>query len=306
MGALVDGVWRSEDVWKRERGRFVREVSQFRDAIDQDDGQFPFAPGRYHLYVSYACPWAHRTLIVRELRGLTEAIGVSSVEAVFENDGWEFSERCPDNGHQSRFAYELYQRANPNYTGRVTVPILWDLEREAIVNNESSEIIRMFNRMEGTGSCPDLFPAELRGAIDEVNARIYFTLNNGVYRAGFATTQNAYEEAVTQVFSTLEWLEQHLEGREFLVGSQLTEADVRLFPTLIRFDSIYYGHFKCGLRRIADFPNLNRYLRGLYQRSAFQETTRIEEAKRHYYCSHRSINPTGIVPLGPRLSWDTK
>lgn len=304
MGALVDGVWRSEDVWRRERGRFVREASQFRDVFDGEDGRFPFSAGRYHLYVSYACPWAHRTLIVRALRGLESSVGVSNVEAVFVDDGWEFSSSCPDRLNQSRYVYELYQKANPSYSGRVTVPILWDSERETIVNNESSEIIRIFNRLEGTRSCPDLYPVEQRGEIDGVNERIYSSLNNGVYRAGFATGQEAYSEAVTQIFETLDWLDERLDGRDYLVGPRLSEADIRLFPTLIRFDSIYYGHFKCSNCRLVDYPNIWRYLRGLYKREAFRSTTRIEEAKTHYYLSHRSINPTGIVPVGPNLVWD--
>jgi len=304
MGALVNGVWKTEEVWRREKGRFRREASQFRDWLNQSDGRFPFEPGRYHLYVSYACPWAHRTLIVRALKGLESAIGVSGVEALMLDNGWEFSTANPDQVNQRAFAYELYQLADPAYSGRVTVPILWDSKQNTIVSNESSEIIRMFNQLDGDQSCLDFYPEPLREAIDPINERVYHALNNGVYRAGFSTTQAAYTEAVEELFGTLDWLDAQLEGAEYLVGGRLTEADIRLFPTLVRFDSVYYGHFKCGLRRITDYPNLWRYLCGLYQRDAFRSTTRIEEIKRHYYASHRRINPTGIVPVGPILSWD--
>jgi putative glutathione S-transferase len=305
MGALVDGVWNTEEVWRRERGRFFREASQFRSWLNQADGRFAFEPGRYHLYVSYACPWAHRTLIVRALKGLESAIGVSGVEALMLDNGWEFSAANPDHVNQRAYAYELYQLANSAYSGRVTVPILWDSKKSTIVSNESSEIIRMFNQLEGVNqSCPDIYPKSLRGEIDRVNDRVYRTVNNGVYRAGFSTTEGAYAEAVGELFATLDWLEQRLEGVDYLVGDGLTEADIRLFPTLVRFDSVYYGHFKCAVRRIMDYPNLWGYLRGLYHREAFGSTTRLEEIKRHYYGSHRNINPTGIVPIGPILSWD--
>ena len=303
MGALIEGQWRSDDEWRRVKGAFVRENAQFRSWLNDDD-RFPFEPGRYHLYVSYACPWAHRTLIVRELMGLAPAIGVSVVEPLMLKNGWEFSTRRPDSINDCSFAYQLYQLAKGDYSGRVTVPILWDREAKVIVNNESSEIIRMFNRLPQDASrAMNLYPTALQAQIDSVNDRVYGSVNNGVYRAGFATTQGAYVDAVNRLFETLDWLDETLTHRSYLVGDTLTEADIRLFVTLIRFDAVYVSHFKCSRRRIVDYPSLWSYVRRLYAIPAFQKTTRLDEIKEHYYGSHPTINPTGIIPVGPDLSW---
>ena len=315
MGLLVDGVW--HDKWydtAESGGRFVRKESQFRHWVTPDgapgpsgDGGFKAEPGRYHLYVSLACPWAHRALIFRSLKGLEEMIGVSVVHWLMRGEGWTFADGpgvVPDTVNGAERLYEIYAKAQPGYTGRVTVPVLWDRERGTIVNNESSEIIRMLNTaFDGVGAKPgDYYPEALRAEIDEINARVYATLNNGVYRSGFATTQEAYEEAVNPLFDTLDWLEETLsDGRPYLCGETLTEADWRLFTTLIRFDPVYVGHFKCNRRRIADYPRLSAYTKRLYEHPGVAETVDFGHIKRHYYESHRQINPTGIVPVGPDL-----
>ena len=309
MGMLVRGVW--QDVWYDTRttgGAFVRQDATFRNQVSPEPGaRFRPEEGRYHLYVSLACPWAHRTLIARALKGLERAIPVSVVDPLMLERGWEFSGGpgcAPDPLHGDRYLYQVYQRARGDYTGRVTVPVLWDRQEGTIVNNESSEILRMLNSaFDGlaTRPCPDLYPEDLRSAIDAVNERVYHTVNNGVYKAGFATTQDVYENAVTALFSTLDSLEDTLGQQAFLAGDRATEADWRLFTTLIRFDAVYHGHFKCNIRRIVDYPNLWEYTRALYQVPGVAETVSLDHIKRHYYGSHRTINPTGIVPVGPAL-----
>lgn len=308
MGLLVDGKW--QDRWYETRdGRFERKDSQFRKHVTaQGEDGFPAQAGRYHLYVSLACPWAHRTLIMRRLKGLEAMVGLSVVHWHMAEQGWSFENGpgvIPDPGGAS-FLHEVYVRADPDYTGRVTVPVLYDLERRTIVSNESAEILRMFgSAFDGIGAASgDYTPAALRGQIDEVNARVYDTVNNGVYKAGFATTQPAYEEAVRTLFESLDWLEGRLSRQRFLVGDALTEADIRLFTTLVRFDPVYYGHFKCNLRRITDYPALWDYTRSLYQHPGIRETVDFQHIKGHYYQSHPTINPNGIVPLGPVLDWD--
>jgi putative glutathione S-transferase len=314
MGLLIDGRW--HDRWydtKGSGGRFVRSEAPFRNWVTADgspgpsgEGGFAAEPGRYHLYVSLACPWAHRTLIFRKLKGLEGMIGVSVVHWHMGEQGWTF-EAAPgatgDTLYGSRYLHELYTRAVPGCTGRVTVPVLWDRKRETIVSNESSEIIRMLNAaFDRQGARPgDYWPAELRGEIERINARVYPTVNNGVYRAGFATTQEAYEEAVSELFAALDWLEDLLSRRRYLAGERITEADWRLFTTLIRFDPVYHGHFKCNLRRLVDHPNLWAWTRELYQWPGVAETVNLAHIKHHYYGSHKTINPTGIVPVGPLL-----
>jgi putative glutathione S-transferase len=312
MGLLVDGQW--QDRWydtKSTGGRFVRKDAAFRNWVSADGapgptgaGGFAAQAGRYHLYVSLACPWAHRTLIVRALKGLESMIDVSVVHWLMLENGWTFADGpgvVSDNVNHATLLHQVYTAADPHYSGRVTVPILWDKQRATIVNNESSEIIRMLNSaFDNLGAQPgDFYPAPLRAQIDAINARVYDTLNNGVYKAGFATTQQAYEEAVTPLFETLDWLDAQLATQRYLTGAQLTEADIRLFTTLIRFDAVYVGHFKCNLRRIADYPNLAAYTRDIYQLPGIAQTVDFMHIKRHYYESHRGINPTGIVPLGP-------
>ena len=316
MGLLVDGQW--HDQWydtTSTGGRFVRQDSAFRNWVTPDGspgpsgvGGFKAEPGRYHLYVSLACPWAHRTLIFRKLKGLTDMIDFSVVHWLMLENGWTFMDGpgvIPDPLYSARFLYEIYTRAEPRYTGRVTVPVLWDKATKTIVNNESSEIIRMFNSaFDACGATAgDFYPEELRAEIDALNARIYRKVNNGVYKAGFATTQEAYEKAFVELFETLDFLEERLGTRRFLIGDRLTEADWRLFTTLVRFDPVYVGHFKCNLRRIADYPKLSSYLRGLYQMPGVAETVNLVHIKGHYYQSHRTINPTGIVPLGPEIKF---
>ncbi|WP_184799831.1 glutathione S-transferase family protein [Nitrospirillum iridis] len=316
MGLLVDGEWR--DVWYETTstgGRFVRKDSAFRHWVTADgaagpsgEGGFKAEPGRYHLYVSLACPWAHRTLILRALKGLEDAISVSVVHWRMLEEGWTFTQgpgTVPDTVNGAHALYQVYLAADAHYTGRVTVPVLWDKQRRTIVNNESSEIIRMLNTaFDGVGATPgDYYPVALRPEIVALNSRIYDTVNNGVYKAGFATTQAAYEEAVAPLFNTLDWLDERLASRRFLTGDHVTEADIRLFTTLVRFDAVYVGHFKCNIRRIADYPNLSAYLRDLFQLPGVAATVNLEHIKRHYYESHRSINPTGIVPVGPALDF---
>ena len=314
MGLLIEGEWR--DQWyetKSSGGRFVRKESSFRDWV-RADGSTRFTPevGRYHLYVSYACPWAHRTLIFRKLKGLESAIGVSVVEPLMASDGWTFGPApgsTPDPVNHARFLREIYVKADPRYTGRVTVPVLWDRKHETIVSNESSEIIRMFDQEFGDvsdagGADAEFWPAALRDEIEAVNAFVYPNINNGVYRCGFATTQEAYEEAFAQLFFALDAVEERLGSRRYLLGDRITEADWRLFTTLVRFDAVYVGHFKCNRNRIADFPNLSGYLRELYQWPGVRETVHMDHIKDHYYRSHTTINPTGVVPAGPALDLD--
>lgn len=312
MGLLVDGVW--TDQWydtKSTGGKFVRKDAAFRNWITKTGEAGPSGKSgftaerdRYHLYVSYACPWAHRTLIYRKLKGLEDIIPVTAVEPLMLDNGWTFNEPDPVNG--ANYAWHLYVKADPTYTGRATVPILWDKKTKTIVSNESAEIIRMFNSAfdELTGSTLNLSPEDLLPQIDEINETVYHSVNNGVYKAGFATTQSAYEEAVTELFSTLDQLEKRLEDQRYLVGDRLTEADWRLFTTLVRFDAVYVGHFKCNIRRIDDYPNLSNYLRELYQMPGVAETVEIATIKEHYYGSHESINPTRVIPVGPQLDLD--
>lgn len=316
MGLLVEGVWhdiRRNEETDKTGGRFVRKPAQFRNWVTPDgspgpsgEGGFAAETGRYHLYVSLACPWAHRTLIFRKLKKLENLIGVSVVDPAALENGWEFNEAFPDHLYGLNHYYELYLRADPHYSGRVTVPALWDRKRETIVSNESAEIIRMLNSAFNglTDSDLDFYPEPLRGAIDTINEAVYTHINNGVYRAGFATSQAAYEEACTGLFQMLDEIDDRLTSQRYLVGNRLTEADWRLFTTLIRFDAVYYGHFKCNLRRIADYENLSGYVRDLYQVQGVKETVDIAQIKRHYYYSHNSINPTRIVPLGPLLDFD--
>jgi putative glutathione S-transferase len=310
MGMLVEGEWK--DVWydtKASGGRFVRKAAAFRNWVTADGSSgFPAASGRYHLYVSYACPWAHRTLIFRKLKNLEKHISISVVNPLMREHGWTFEPGpgvIADPVDDSRFLYEVYTRAMPDYTGRVTVPILWDTETGTIVNNESSEIIRMFNSafdvIGATG--PDFYPAELAKDIDIINEMVYHDVNNGVYRAGFATTQEAYEEAVKGLFDALDELETILSKQPYLVGDRLTEADWRLFTTLLRFDPVYVGHFKCNIRRIADYPNLWDFTKRLYRMEGVAETVHMDHIKKHYYESHLTINPTGIVPVGPEIDF---
>ena len=316
MGLLVDGKW--QDTWydtKATKGRFERKASQFRNWITPDGAAGPsgsdgFAaePGRYHLYISYACPWAHRTLIFRSLKGLEDSISLSVVHWYMAENGWTFAEAdgvIADSVNSADFLHQVYTVVDDNYTGRVTVPVLWDKQQNRIVSNESSEIIRMFNSaFDGVGAkAGDYYPAARREDIDAVNARVYRDVNNGVYRAGFATTQEAYEEAATALFDALDWLEERLSHSRYLVGDEITEADWRLFTTLVRFDPVYVGHFKCNLKRIADYPNLSNYVRDLYQQPGIAQTVRMDHIKGHYYASHDTINPTRIVPVGPDIDY---
>ena len=316
MGLLIDGAWRDQGYdTAASGGRFVRKDSAFRSWVTPDGmpgpsggGGFRAEPGRYHLYVSLACPWAHRALIMRALKGLEGMIGVSVVHWLMREDGWTFAEgpgTVPDTVNDARFLHQVYTAADPHYSGRATVPVLWDKRTGTIVNNESSEVIRMLgSAFDGVGAAAgDYYPEPLRAEIDAVNARIYGTLNNGVYKAGFATTQAAYEEAVRPLFETLDWLEARLAERRFLLGDAFTEADIRLFTTLARFDPVYAGHFKCNLRRLVDYPHLWAYARDVFQRPGVAATVDFEHIKRHYYESHRGVNPTGIVPVGPLLDF---
>lgn len=311
MGLLIDGVW--HDQWydtSSTGGRFVRKASQFRNWVTSDgrEGGFKAESGRYHLYVSYACPWAHRTLIFRKLKGLEEMIPISVVNWFMGEHGWTFE---PEDGVISdpifnvKYLHEIYTKADPQYTGRVTVPILWDKQTQTIVNNESSEIIRMFNSaFDEIGAKPgDYYPESLREEIDKINDRVYDTVNNGVYKCGFATTQEAYEEALKPLFDSLDWLEEKLSQQRYLTGEKTTEADWRLFTTLVRFDPVYVGHFKCNIRRIVDYPNLWGYLRDLYQTPGVADTVNFKHIKRHYYQSHGTINPTRVVPVGPEIDF---
>ncbi len=306
MGLLIDGVW--QDQWydtKKTGGRFVRQSSQFRDFVTADGSSgFKAEPCRYHLYVSLACPWAHRTLIFRKLKGLEEIISVSVVHWHMGAEGWAFREgpgASPDPIFGAGHLHQIYTAARSDYTGRVTVPVLWDKQQGTIVSNESAEIIRMLNRAFEAWATPgqDFYPADLRAAIDEINEIVFDKVNNGVYKAGFATRQEAYGEAFDALFQTLDDLEARLARQRYLVGDRLTEADWRLFTTLLRFDPVYVGHFKCNKRRLVDYPNLWSFTRELYQMPGVAETVNMHHIKQHYYGSHRTVNPTGIVPKGP-------
>lgn len=316
MGLLINGRW--HDQWYESKdGSFQREQALRRNWVTADglagptgtDG-FAAQAGRYHLYVSLACPWAHRTLIARKLKGLESLIDVSVVSWLMLENGWTFDKAFGSTGdrlNELSFLHQRYTRDTPDYSGRVTVPVLWDTQRQCIVSNESADIIRMFNSAfnELTGNTLDFYPQELTAEVDRWNDSIYPALNNGVYRAGFATSQSAYEQAFADVFRELEHLETHLAQHRYLAGEHLTEADVRLFTTLIRFDAVYYSHFKCNERRIADYPNLSNWLRELYQWPGVAQTVDFTHIKGHYYASHRTINPTGIIPKGPALDFTT-
>ncbi|WPZ12823.1 glutathione S-transferase family protein [Nitratireductor rhodophyticola] len=314
MGLLVEGVW--HDKWydtSKTGGRFERSRSQFRDFVTRDgapaEGRergFRAEPGRYHLYVSLACPWAHRTLIFRKLKKLEDVISVSVVHHFMGKNGWTFLKEdgaTGDDLYGFDFMHQIYTKADPGYSGRVTVPVLWDKKTETIVSNESAEIIRMLNGAfdEWGDASVDLYPEDLRSEIDSINDVVYDNINNGVYKAGFATTQEAYEEAFGALFAALDQVEERLSRQRYLAGERLSEADWRLFTTLVRFDPVYVGHFKCNLRRIADYPNLSNYLRELYQVPGVAGTVDLLHIKAHYYGSHKTINPSGVVPLGPEL-----
>ncbi len=317
MGKLIDGEWTTQ--WydtTKTGGRFKRAEAGFRNWITADgspgpsgEGGFEAEPGRYHLYVSYACPWAHRTLIFRALKGLEDMIPVSvSDPRMPDEHGWMFTDETgkstdPVNG--AEYLWQVYVKADPHYTGRVTVPTLWDKNRGTIVSNESAEIIRMFNSAfnDLTGNTDDYYPEKLRPRIDEINKRVYSDINNGVYKSGFATTQEAYNEAVTALFDALDWVESLLGEHRYLTGDRITEADWRLFTTLVRFDAVYVGHFKCNRRRIADYPNLSRFLKDLYEQPGVKQTVHMDHIRTHYYWSHTTINPYRIVPIGPELAF---
>ncbi|NOR73358.1 MAG: glutathione S-transferase family protein [Mariprofundaceae bacterium] len=303
MGMLIDGKWETDDgKWASKDGKFHRAKSQFHCRFGKED--FPAEVDRYHLYVSFACPWAHRALIFRKLKGLESLIGLTVVSPDMLKNGWEFHPEEPLYGFN--YAHQLYSKADPEYTGRVSVPILWDKKEQTVVCNESAEIIRIFNSAfnELTGNRDDYYPETLRKEIDEINAFVYPNINNGVYKCGFATKQEAYEEAFDSLFSALDRVESILGEHRYLVGNTLTEADWRLFTTMIRFDAVYVGHFKCNRNRIADYPNLSNYIRELYQHPGVAETVNMDHIKRHYYYSHESINPTRIVPKGPDQDFD--
>lgn len=318
MGLLIEGRWHDQWYESSADGAFQREQAQRRNWVTADgepgptgEGGFKAEAGRYHLYVSLACPWAHRTLILRKLKGLESLIDVSVVSWLMLENGWTFDKAHGSSGDKLddfTYMHQRYTADTATYTGRVTVPVLWDKKLKRIVSNESAEIIRMFNSAfnELTGNQLDFYPEALRSSIDALNDRIYPAVNNGVYRAGFATSQKAYEAAFDDVFAELDHLEQHLSEHRYLAGEYLTEADVRLFTTAIRFDAVYYSHFKCNLRRIADYPNLSNWLRELYQWPGIAETVDFAHIKGHYYASHRTINPTGIVPKGPLQKFDER
>ena len=308
MGQMIDGAWMREDrAFPTSNGAFQRPATRFREGIAPGT-RFAPEPGRYHLYVSLACPWAHRTLILRALKRLESIVSLSVVHWLMGEDGWSFAPGLgvvPDPVMEAAFLHQLYRRADAGFTGRVTVPVLWDLATGSIVNNESADIVRIFNSaFDGIGAAHgDYYPAELRPQIDAVNERVYATLNNGVYRAGFARTQEAYEAAISPLFDTLDWLEGILSAQPFVCGDRLTEADVRLFTTLVRFDPVYHYHFKCNLRRLTDYPALWDYTRSLFQVPRIGATVDFGHIKRHYFMSHETINPTGVVPSGPLLDF---
>ena len=314
MGLLVNGQW--VDQWydtKSSKGEFKRQDSLFRNWVTADgeagpsgEGGFKAEAGRYHLYVSLACPWAHRTLIMRQLKGLEDLISVSVVEPLMLDQGWTFSDQYPDHLYGLDYMHQLYTKVLPDLTSRVTVPVLWDKQRELIVSNESAEIIRMLNSAfnDITGNTDDYYPASLREEIDALNEWIYPTINNGVYRAGFATTQEAYEKAFHELFAALDKLDERLSTRRYLTGPQITEADWRLFTTLLRFDAVYFGHFKTNRQRLEDYANISAYVRDLYQQPGIADTVDMPYIKLHYYGSHHTINPTGVVPVGPALNFE--
>ncbi|WP_205015410.1 glutathione S-transferase family protein [Streptococcus porcinus] len=316
MGLLVDGNW--QDKWydtKSTGGHFVRSQTQFRNWITNDgslgptgDKGFKAESGRYHLYVSLACPWASRTLMMRKLKGLEDHISLSIVNPYMLEHGWTFDDYPgvifdPEFG--STYLYELYLKADPHYSGRVTVPVLWDKKTKTIVNNESEDIIRIFNHAfdDITGNRDDYYPEDLQDKINEVNDFVYRNINNGVYKVGFATKQEVYDKEVQKLFQALGKVEQDLEGHHWLVGNQMTEADIRLFTTLVRFDSVYYGHFKCNLNRLVDYPNLWNYTKRIYNLDGIESTVNMDHIKTHYYGSHKTINPNGIIPKGPMIDW---
>ena len=319
MGLLIDGRWSTN--WydtSKSGGHFVRETARHRNWITVDgasgptgEGGFATESGRYHLYVSYACPWAHRTLIFRLLKDLTDHVSISVVHPLMLENGWSFEKddhgAAGDDLLGCEYLHQIYTRNAPGASGRVTVPVLWDKKRQRIVSNESSEIIRMFNSAFDciTGNRDDYWPEELRDEIEEVNVDIYENVNNGVYRTGFATTVRAYEESVTRLFDALDRLEARLSAQRYLMGDKVTEADWRFFPTLVRFDPVYVGHFKCNIRRIADYPALSGYMRELYQIPGIAGTVVMSHIKQHYYGSHPTLNPTGIVPAGPLLDYES-
>jgi glutathionyl-hydroquinone reductase len=316
MGLLVDGTWQDEDhAGRTQNGHFIRPSTRYRNWITASgeagpsgDGGFPAARGRYHLYVALACPWAHRTVIMRMLKGLEEVVSMSVVAPLYGPHGWRFDGfpgATPDTANGKQELAEIYLFADSRFTGRVSVPVLWDKERRTIVNNESAEIIRMLNGAFGrfTNVTTDYYPQELRAEIDRINEVVYGTVNNGVYRAGFATTQTAYDEAFASLFATLDGIEERLSRQRYVAGAAITEADWRLFTTLVRFDAVYYSHFKCNLRRIIDYPNLSNYLRELYQVPGVAATVNMDHIKTHYYGTHRDINPRGIIPRGPLLDF---
>lgn len=315
MGQLIDGKWSTQ--WydtKKTGGKFERSQAGFRNWVTTDgsagpsgEGGFKAEAGRYHLYVSLACPWAHRTLIFRQLKNLEDLISVSVVSPKMPDEtGWTFDQASGSTGDHlfgKDNYWQIYTQAVPDYTGRVTVPALWDKQTGTIVSNESSEIIRMFNSAfnELTGNTDDYYPEQLRAVIDPINARVYDDINNGVYKAGFATTQSAYDEAVTKLFEALDWVENILGETSYLTGDTITEADWRLFTTLVRFDAVYVGHFKCNRQRIADYQNISHYLKALYEVPGIKETVDLDHIRTHYYWSHITINPTRIIPIGPDL-----
>ena len=308
IGVLIDGKWTDDDEETYRKGdAFVRATTAFRAFVTADGSSaFPAEAGRYHLYVARPCPWCHRTMIFRALKKLEDIVSMSVVEPLLLEGGWKFA--VPDAITGARFVHELYTKADPHYTGRVSVPVLWDKKTGTIVSNESSEIIRMFNGAFAafTDERTDYYPTALRSEIDAVNVRVYETLNNGVYRCGFSTGQAIYEKAVTELFATLDWLEERLAKSRYLVGDTITEADWRLFPTLLRFDAVYYGLFKCNLRHIYEYPALWEYARALYQMPGIAATCDIDECKLHYYGSLRMVNPSGVVPKGPKLDFTAR
>lgn len=309
LGVLADGKWISERNQEDEQGKFIRPSTTFRNQVTADNSSgFKAEPGRYHLYISWACPWAQRTAIMRSLKGLEDVISLSVVAPEIDQNSWEFSDEpgcIPDTVNHTRYLWEVYLKADPNYSGRVTVPVLWDKETNTIVNNESREIIRMFDTQFNTFTRKDVnfYPQDLQPIIDETIDSIYQPINNGVYRAGFATTLAAYEEGVTELFAALDHWEEVLAGQRYLCGDVITEADWCMFTTLLRFDAVYYVHFKCNLRSIVDYPNLWNYLKDLYQQPGVQETCNLDHIKRHYYKSHPQVNPTRIVPKGPIIDF---
>ena len=316
MGLLVDGIWQDDDQAVRtQNGHFVRPVTRYRNWItpggepgSSGNGGFAAALGRYHLYVALACPWAHRTVIMRMLKGLEDVVSMSVVEPLYGPRGWKFGTMpgaTPDTANGKSELAEIYLLADPRFTGRVTVPVLWDKEARVIVNNSEDDICRMFNGVFSRfgDTTVELFPGDIAEEQNELSAFIYENVNNGVYKAGFATTQRSYEKAARALFAALDELEARLATRRYLFGERVVETDWRLFCTLIRFDAVYHGHFKCNLRRIVDYPNLDGYLRDLYQQPGIAETVNFDHIKRHYYMTHEEINPTHIVPLGPELDF---